>query len=383
MVLYQCNNCLCKFTKKCNYDRHMLRKMPCCSTIVASVADKIITCHKCGTVFSRIDNLHRHLKICKHKAKITNNVTSNIDININGGQNDIHTGDNIHNENNTQIIINNHNYNLYAFGKEPHDELSLSDKINIFTSKIGPVFTIIFYTNLDPDKKNWHNVGYTDPHSACGLTYDGNKWENDCIHDILQNLLENNGKWLPELFEDVRQYMTAEGITSTENILNNLDNILYPRTESQAKSKKRMLHYLKTYFYNNRFLVLQAKKYTEQNTEQNMATFRKNIHDPTLLLNGFTAETIQATASKINKTKKIKQEIGTYLLNNLLVANIIASAEYGKIYKLIQTESSISNIDIIIKLLSAHLVTGLAINIKIITDKIKLEQEIDRWLCAG
>ena len=64
MVVYQCENCCREFSKKYDYDNHISRKTPCSILTIPYKKKQKITCNKCGTEFTRKDNLKRHLKKC-------------------------------------------------------------------------------------------------------------------------------------------------------------------------------------------------------------------------------------------------------------------------------------------------------------------------------
>ena len=63
MVEYKCKKCLKIFTRKGDYDRHLMRKTPCS---VKKSHTKIITykCKTCDKKFNRKDHFKRHIIIC-------------------------------------------------------------------------------------------------------------------------------------------------------------------------------------------------------------------------------------------------------------------------------------------------------------------------------
>ena len=82
MVIYQCDQCLMKFTLKSEYQKHLKRKTPC-SIIKSAIYNRPTSFEcKCGSVFSRKDNLRRHLLtfLCetKYNKKTTKITTEQI-----------------------------------------------------------------------------------------------------------------------------------------------------------------------------------------------------------------------------------------------------------------------------------------------------------------
>lgn len=90
------------------------------------------------------------------------------------------------------IVGNNNNNNYYyisPFGKEEINKLTIIEKMSILLSQENPIIEIILITNLNPDKPEYHNIGYTDLKSGYGIIFNGKTWERKEINIIINELL--------------------------------------------------------------------------------------------------------------------------------------------------------------------------------------------------
>ena len=161
MNLYKCDDCKKEFKKKSNYDDHRKRQKSCKDDIM-----KKHKCQYCKKIYCRIDSLNRHINTIH--ADIINDKRINVKKSKNKGQ--INTGKINGSMNNNNITIN-----LMPFGKYEENYLTTPEKIAIFSSKMNPIEMIIIKTHLNPNKKQYHNVGITDIQSGYGIIYDGKK----------------------------------------------------------------------------------------------------------------------------------------------------------------------------------------------------------------
>ena len=283
---------------------------------------KEFMCNKCERNFSRKDSLKRHMKKCDGNKKQNKNipiVTNNGNYgnygnygnngnygnygnygNVNNGNN------NIINNNGTYIAVNNF---LFPFGKDGTNCLSTPEKIAIFSSNENPMEMIIIKINLDPRKRNHHNVGYPDKQSGYGIIFDGDNWITERIDVIMNVLLESKEKDLLNIYDEIKQFLSDDKNNMIKDKLDDLNKKLNPRTVIDVKSKKNLVVHLKKHLYNNRKLALDAKKNIEL---LNKDINHKNIFE-NILKDGITIEDVD----KGIKLQKLKKELALDLLDSL------------------------------------------------------------------
>ena len=262
MVVYQCETCLTEFTGKSQYEKHLNKKNPCSVLITAQKKKSIIFKCKCGAEFTRKDNLKRHLTSCADKPNKINNTNS-----INNGIQSF--------GNNNNITVQ---YNLFPFGKDGITSLTVPEKIAIFSSDENPMEMIIVKVNLDPHKLNHHNVGYVDNHCAYGWIFDGTNWMTESIDTILQVLFESKEKDLLQIHGEIKDFLSADANYSIKNRLDALNKKVYAGNNIDVSSRKKLIKHLKKHLYNNRNLMLEAKKHVEsENKNTNHQNEFKNI----------------------------------------------------------------------------------------------------------
>jgi hypothetical protein len=161
--------------------------------------NKMVRCKYCNKKFSRLDNMNRHMKICKHKLKsdkeqkykdeikklkerlrdkmnknckmhyktlqkINNQLNNNITKN-----NCVETINNIHNRN----IIN---FNLVGFGKEElSDVLSNKEQLKILKKKFKSLPYMIDYVHFNKDYPQYQNFIITSIKNNIAYKYDEEK----------------------------------------------------------------------------------------------------------------------------------------------------------------------------------------------------------------
>ena len=69
-MIYKCNDCGLKTDRKCNYDQHMNKKIPCNEEKKEQYYMNLRTCEKCKKIYSCVITANRHRKICKHNVPI-------------------------------------------------------------------------------------------------------------------------------------------------------------------------------------------------------------------------------------------------------------------------------------------------------------------------
>lgn len=306
-MLYSCSCCKKKFNKKSHYENHLNRKIKCTPNIEPIVVENNNNiCENCNKVYSRKDSLNRH------KIKCVNiNQTCKKIVNKDG---------NVILGNNNKIIINQ--YNLCPFAKDGTDCLSTGDKVAIFSSTENPLEMIIVKVNLDPIKLDHHNVGITDLQSGYGIIFDGDKWITERINVIMEVLLNSKEKDLLKIYDEIKDFLSDNAYESIKDTINNLNNKLYPRNKIDAGSRKNLIAHLKKHFYNNRNLVIEAKK----NNTANKYTTTQNNKFKNILKEGLSIDDID---KEIQLRKKYEprinclKELCFYLLKKSMIKNNI------------------------------------------------------------
>jgi len=363
-----CERCGKKFYNKSHLDDHLNRKIPCIPKKINNIIDddKDNYCKQCNKYFSRPYTLKRHFDTIHNKNSTpnTNNATTKKG-NINQV---IATGDN------SKIIINQ--YNLFSFSKDGTDCLDENEKVEIFFSPDGsPIEMIIIKVNLDPNKINHHNVGYTDNHLGVGIIFDGNRWISERIDVILQILLESKEKDLLKIYEEIKDFLKDDTKNTIKNTLNDLNKILYPTNKININAKRKLTAHLKKHFFNNRNLVLEAMKYTDNKkitTTNNQKNNLKNI-----LKDGVTIKDV-AKGIQLKKRINLKKEIAIHTLNKLI--ENMNGKEYKLLIDIINQTDNIKDLSTITHLLDKSYCFGNKISDKLIQHKINESIENDKIL---
>lgn len=367
MVVYQCKKCCMDFSKKYDYDNHIARKKPC-SILTAPYKQKKaeIKCKQCGTEFTRKDSLARHMKICaENVSTIETNTT------IDGSHNNTNGASN--------------NVNIYPFCAEPYDVLTDEDKLKIASCIENPIIEAILCSNLDPSKKNCHNVGYPDNHSAYGIVFNGEEWKNECVYLMLYKLIQVKIKWILEVCEDLKDVSPTNRINYMKKTATKLNNIINPRSDLAYAAKKTLFAHLKKYFYNERGLVLNARNDTDNTAsitsdlKTNTIPDFDNIDLEKILKKDITLEMAKEDIGKKNKIRLLKKEIALDLLEKLM-DDEITDNQYDLISEMIKNESNMKTIDIISRSLTSSLCRGNKITFNAINKKIKKEEHIENYI---
>lgn len=355
MVQYECEKCFHTFTRKSDYTRHMQRKTPC--SYQEDIDNPMSYECKCGKSFDRKDNFKRHLLTCKKQnIKMSNNINK-----IKGNQNKIIN--NYGDVNNNNIIIKN--YNLYPFGKDGIDCLTLSDKISIFDSGESPMEMIVIKVNLDPIKLDHHNVGIPDLHSGYGIVYDGQKWRSERISLIMKTLLETKQDDLIKIYEQIKNFFSEDKHNEFKNKIEKLGNIRYVDTQSM----KLLINHLKKNLFNNRNLALEAKRHTDYANKLDDI----EIDYSTYLKPGYTLESVE---NEIRKAENIKCMCKEFLKKFFGNENI-AKHEYTLIIKRIDLVMDINELNKIMNSLIKSFFSKIELTDKFINDYInKYDQGI-------
>lgn len=350
-----CQRCNKSFYDKSHYQTHINRKIPCTISEKNNVDTIDLQCHKCGKKFSKPFSLKRHLNtVCKNKKSKNIIIT---DTN-NGNINQFNIG------NNNNLIIKQ--YNLLPFNQDGIDCLSTPDKIAIYSSPDSAIEMIIIKINLDPEKIDHHNVGYTDVHKGYGIIFDGDRWLTERIDVILEALLETKENDLKKIHDEIKIFLTDDSNNTIKNKLNDLNRILRPKNIFDVRSKKILIAHLKKHFYNNKHLVIEAKKFTDRlSNSNNIKTSNNQIQ----LKEGLTINDVDLEIKKNNSILSIKKEFALYLLNHI---NNIPDSERNRISLLINDSSDLLTIRAITNLINCSYFFNVDINAASIKDKIDM-----------
>lgn len=371
MVLYTCVRCQKCFDQKCKYLEHINKQKPCI------MQNKKINlnnkyhhyCKRCDKSFSRVDALLRHKNSKLHKQS---KQIKNCNTKIIGDHNTIN------NINNNKIINNNINI-ILPFNDEEISKLSILDKLHLFMSGENPIVMIIIMTNLNPSYPEYHNVGYTDLKSSYGYIYDGKIWIKKEISAILNDLLNSKEKDLLKIYNYIKEYFSEE---QNKNIQNDLSKIkkyyIEPKLDLDFKYKKNLITHLKAKFYNNRHLIIKSIKNglpiceLPYNPLPQQSIFKDGLNIDNIV------ELIQIKERNSIK-EQISKKIALYLLNQ--ISDLIDTNQY-KLISIIINKSDLTDINIIINLLSNSIYFGCQINDQIINDKLHYEIDINKYISS-
>lgn len=371
MVEYKCLKCGKKFNKKSNFENHLKRITPC--------ENKKIKCKYCDKIFTRKDNLTRHIKnMHPESISVKNNINNSNNTNhSNNSHNNIIIRDN---NNNNNLTINNNQYFLLPFGTyRLEKDLSIEDRVKIFSSKSGAIETIILKTHLNPKLPQYHNCGITDLHLSYGIIYDGNSWIYKPISDIMHDLITNGQKESYELYEQIKNFIQDDFREEIKNDLNDDHFLLYPEhNKNNKKSKKELIKYLKPNFYNQRELV----KTSIKNSGKQVIGGAKFDYDDNIniLKDGVTYQDIEKHIQKYKQNKEklfLKKELATYILDQF---KDISHSKYQELNDKINKVNDIKTINIITQLLIQSFCGIIDINKLVLDDRIEKIMEINKIL---
>lgn len=284
MTIYTCPKCKKEFNRKCNYDYHLNnKKRPCISNkIILSTKNSILclntenkikipvekyvsnvnenisndllfkkidnmlntnssnnendtVCMYCDAIFSRNDNLQRHMKErCKSKKYIDeleklkeklnllsgsyqnlekenenlkkeNNELKNSNHQVTNIQNTFNNTNNINNINNGIINNNNVNIKLVQFGSENIDDLDIKEALDIYMKSTGGniISNMLKFVNLNEKYPQNHNICMTDLSRELVKIFNGKqfiikKFKN-AKGDILCKVIKNTYKLVDKI----------------------------------------------------------------------------------------------------------------------------------------------------------------------------------------
>ncbi len=377
MVLYTCDRCRKEFSKKNIYEKHLKRVFPCqINEDHENNCKNDYNCNICNKKYRRIDTLKRHNESKKHKLntilfKKTKNIITNNNDTMNAG-NDINkinvkksnimiNSNNINSNNN----INNNNNNYYfitPFGQEGIANLTSLEKMSTLLSKENPIVEIILITNLNPNKPEYHNIGYTDLKSGYGIMFNGKTWEKKEINAMMNELLMIKKDDLFKIRLEISPYLSDEHKKIIEEKLQNVENNVEPKIEHYIQSKKKLIKNLKTHFTNNHTMIKEAVK-------KSGAPIKGINNDASnSWMNEYDFEDIDKKIKIINAKKQSATNMLEY----------IDHIDHKTLIKIINTAQNLEEINVIDRLIMRSIIDKNDINENMIRQQIKKDMEINK-----
>ncbi len=375
MVEYKCKKCTAIFVRKGDYKRHMDRKTPCNIFKGMKKKPKIYQCRNCNYKFNRKDGYDTHMNKCKKISQIQNNAIGDDnaigEIIVKGNSNNNNNNNNNNITNNKNIAITNNYYTITPFCQDGISNLSAQEKFNIFASKENPIITIIVKTNLNKDMPEHHNVGYTDLKSGYGYFFDGKRWQQKIIQQIMNELLESKQKDLIEMHDQIKKLLSDEINDDIKNKLDKIQDLVQPRLDIHVDDKNKLIKNMKTKFYNDRHLVLDAIKHTGND----LSNIENEEDYSYMLKEGYT---IQDAEILIKKTE-LKKKIALELLN---IYKSVEQKNFQSMKNMIDKTHDYEDLETIIRVLNKSIFLSDDIDIQTIQQKID-QEKIDKILLSG
>ncbi|XWV25372.1 mg15 protein [Tupanvirus deep ocean] len=361
MTVHKCPKCHKEFQQKSHLNDHLNRKNPC-----NEKENQKNKCQYCNKSYSRKYTLDRHIK------SIHDDIIKQAD-HINAKNSHVYQ-----NNNSGDVIINNINNNnnyfvLCPFSQEEIDKLSTDDKLCIFDSGENPIIMIVIKTNINPETKEYHNVGYTDDKSGHGYIFNGKTWIKKDIQSIVNEMLNSKQRDLLKIHEEIKDFLPEKERKLIENKLIEIRDSVEPKLETHLRSKKRLVTNLKNQLYSNRHLVQESIKRSgkpivgiEPNNKRRNIIGNMSIEEFDKLLK----------QKKMNDTKlNLKRELAKDLLSQI---DEIKHKDYDLLVNIIDKTSDLNEINIIMRLINKAYCFGDTINSGTIEKQIKKEAEIDK-----
>ncbi len=357
MVVYTCERCNKFFNKKFEYDKHINKISNCYPHKNDDIEPNDYYCEICCKNFSRIDALKRHNKSKKHIMKMSTH-TKKININpIKYSNKNIKADRDVNINNNS----NNNYYFISPFGQEEIAKLTTIEKMSTLLSKENPIVEIILITNLNPQKPEYHNVGYTDLKSGYGVMFNGKTWEKKEVNTMINDLLLTKKNDLFKIRLEMSPFLSSEHKKIIEEKLLNVKDNVEPRLEHHVTSKKKLVTNLKTHFVNGKAIIQQAIK-------NSGASFEENKSDNTdSWMNEYNFEDIDKQINLMNMKKNLVK----------FLAREMAKQNYSDVIKLINEASSLAEINVIDRLLSRSLISKIKIDQELINKEILKDMYIN------
>ena len=89
------------------------------------------------------------------------------------------------------------------------------------------------YTHLHPEKPVYHNIGYDDEDSDKGYIFNGKKFEERPINDMLHDVCVKRLKDIKELHEEIEEFFTDEFNKTVRKKIKQMDKALKNKRASE------------------------------------------------------------------------------------------------------------------------------------------------------
>lgn len=264
MVEYSCEKCGKIFNRKSNYITHRDKKKKQCDVkknILLATSNfthfdeekikqinntnankstiKQYKCSNCPALFSRKDNLKRHIKdYCNKKVEIdslkemiimlTKEVKDLKNQNLSGNNQTMSNSQNVTKTINSNNNINNINntINLVQFGKENLNNLDIKEAMNVFLQSTGGniIANMLKFINFNPKYPENLNICMSDLAREIVKIYDGSKFVCKKYKNVQDQIINNVSTNIYELCD---KFIEDNNIKKTKDILHkiNLNNI--------------------------------------------------------------------------------------------------------------------------------------------------------------
>lgn len=364
MVKYICPRCKSVFTKKCDYERHLERKIKCIIHHEEPVILEDFKC-KCGKSYSRQDTLKQHINKVHDGDE-----TYNIGEQYNGNSNNTIAGNknNISHDNSVNLTVNIHNYDGMAkFGEDGVKFLTLEERLKVFACGLNAIEALILMVNLDDEKYTHHNVGISDTKTGYGIIYDGKTWYFERINIIIEVLLASKQKDLVEIADSIKDILSDKDNKHIQEKINECKLI-----RIDPKSIKTFTLCVKKHFWEKRHLA--------KNAMDVMETYRTGND----LLNKKTREwtfcdnlNLESATKRFDQYITNQQQVEFYknalkeILKLYKTTGIITQTEVDHVQCVIRNINELYNIKGIIKVVTDKLIY----NYQLIDKLSKLEAE--------
>jgi hypothetical protein len=265
-----------------------------------------------------------------------------------------------------RLLSSVHNYNLHSMEKKSVNFFTFKDKVDAFFSDKHPIEMVVIKIHLDPDNKDYHNVGIPDLKSSFGIMYT-DQWFTERVSVIMDKLINSRERDLILISNDIRDHLTEEGRIELENKLGDIMKVSRPRNDRDLHYRNVIIAYLKKDLYNKRELALEAKRNTiilDNDTDCH------NIDYTKILKGGITIE----EASRIDKENK--QQIAFNKEQAIYLFDHSPNHHRSSVLNLINNETDIEWLKIIIRLLTRSWYSDVVIDNNSIQEQIRLDTEI-------